>query len=188
MKTIKKVTALLLSMVLLLSFITAHAFAVVDELESEYYYLPQFDRLTQHFKVNNVEVESYAQVYVSEYSMLDCDMGALTWVDNLYFDDAQMDSLFAHAAYVKLYAEFESGLSGELENSEIYPQGANGGSAYLFAPDVADVDDDDYLVFFRTQHNMLIGYRRYDPDEHPDRYAQVEDSNTIYIEYLEMDK
>ena len=75
MKTIKKVTALLLSMVLLFSFVATQAFAVVDELESEYEYITEYDRLTRHFKVDNVEVPSYARVYVSEYSMLDCDMG-----------------------------------------------------------------------------------------------------------------
>ena len=149
MKTIKKVTALLLSMVLLFSFVATQAFAVVDELESEYEYITEYDRLTRHFKVDNVEVPSYARVYVSEYSMLDCDMGAITWVNNLYVEDERMDSLLVHAAYVKLYAEFESGLSGTLENYAQYPEGAAGCSTFLAPYQVADVDDDDYLVSFR---------------------------------------
>lgn len=180
MKTIKKVTALLLSMVLLLSFITAHAFAVVDELESEYEYITEYDRLTRHFKVDNAEIPSYARVYVSEYCMLDCDMGALTWVDNLYLDDAQMDSLFTQAAYVKLYAEFESGASGTLEAYDKYPAGAAGADAILAPYHVADVDDDDYLVSFRTTHNVLFGYRRYHPSNTA-FYDQAYGTNTIYI-------
>ena len=178
MKTIKKVTALLISMVLLFSFVTAHVFAVVNA-PGDTPYWTELDRLTQHFKSYGVEIPSYAQVYVSEYCVNDCDMGAKTWVDNPNKGTID-DILFTQAAYVKLEAEFESGLSGTLEDYANYAQGADYAYAILFAPDVADVEDDDYLVDFYTTHNVLFGYRRYHPSN-TDFYDQADGTDTIRI-------
>ena len=179
MKTIKKVTALLLSIVLLFSFVTTQVFAV-DELPiAAIQFLPHYRYLTSYFTVNDVAVDSYAFVRVSEYYVNDCDMEATTWVQNPYVGDI-MDTLYTHATYVQLYAEFESGMYGTLEDYAIYLEGGTSATAILFGPDVADVDDDDYLTYFESTHNVLFGIRRYHPSN-TDKYDQLLDSDTIFI-------
>ncbi len=180
MKKFKRIATFVLSMVMLFSFISTHSFAAVNELESEYEYLTEYAILTRNFKMNGEEFASYAQVYASEYLVYDCDMGAKTWVDNVNIDFPLMDGLMTRAAYVHLEAEFESGLTGTLEDAEIYPTGAEGGYVLLFAQNVENVDEEDYLVSFRTTHKVLIGYRRYDP-LNTDFYDQEDGTNTIYI-------
>ena len=101
-------------MVLLLSFITAHAFAIDDPPTAAIQFLPHYRYLTCYFTVDDVVVDSFAFVRVNEYYVNDCDMEATTRVMNPYVGD-EMDTLYTHAAYVHLYAEFESGFSGEVD-------------------------------------------------------------------------
>ena len=182
MKTIKKVTALLLSMVLLLSFITAHAFAVDDLPTAAIQFLPHYRYLTCYFTVDDVVVDSYAFVRVNEYYVNDCDMEATTRAMNPYVGDI-MDTLYTHAAYVHLYAEFESGFSGELDGYDDYAQGESYAEKRVFACQMPGVDDDDYLTSFTSTHKMYFGIR-YSDFEDRDRFDQVYGSNTITIYQL----
>ena len=179
MKTIKKVTALLLSMVLLLSFITAHAFAVDDYPPGRIPFVSHYGYLTCYFTVDDVPVDSYAFVRVSEYYVNDCDMEATTRVMNPYIGN-EMDTLYTHAAYVHLYAEFESGFSGELDGYDDYAQGESYAEKRVFAYQIPGVDDDDYLTDFLTTHMMYFGIRGSDFEDRY-RFDQVDGSDTITI-------
>ena len=106
-------------------------------------------------------------------------MEATTWVKNPYVGDI-MDTLYTHAAYVHLYAEFESGFSGELYGYDDYAQGENNSKMTVFACFIPGVDEDDYLVGFLSTHMMYFGIRGSDFEDRVTRIIRTSPRALIF--------
>lgn len=153
MKTIKKVTALLLSMVLLFSFFVTQVLAY-DHLFASL--LPSDDRLTIHFEKYGVEIDSYAEAYCTAYYAEDCDLGVKTYVTNDYYGTS--DAVYSTTtAYVKLTVEFESGVSGTLESAVQCSPNDEDAVVRIFGMRVVDVELDDTLSDFLSTHLVMGG-------------------------------
>ena len=180
MKTIKKVTALLLSMVLLLSFITAHAFAV-DYPADRYYELhPSDDSISRPFHKYGVEMLSYAEAYATAYVVEDCDLRVKTYVTNQYINDSVTEQLFAIRAYVALEVTYNSGTTESTENCVPCAIGADSAVCYLYAGQAVEVEPDDWVDYFWSTHIILDGYRYRDPYD-PSWNAQDDGTEIIHI-------
>lgn len=183
MKTIKKVTALLLSMVLLFFLFSTQVLAI-EELDRYFYYFhPLDDRLTVNFHRGNVEIDSYAEAYCTARYAEDCDLGVKTFVTNQYYDVITAE-LFTTTAYVSLTVEFESGESGTLEAAVQCAQNDENTVVRVFGMDVVDVELDDTLTHFESFHLVMDGYHVPDPLNSP--YCVPADGvGEIYIELLD---
>jgi len=183
MKTIKKVTALILSTVLLFSFVTTNVLAVESVDRYFYFYHPLDDCLTAHFRINNVEIDSYAEAYCTAYYAEDCDLGVKTYVTNQYYGMI-LSELYTTTAYVSLTVEFESGESGTFESAVQCGRCDYDTVVRAYGMRVVDVELDDTLTYFYSTHLVMDGYYVVDPLDNPECYPD-EDIGPIYIELLD---
>lgn len=178
MKTIKKVTALLLSMVLLFSFVVTQAFAF-DSRYSQY--LESDTYKIMYFHKDDEQIDSYARVTGDTWTAQDCNIGCRTYVTN-YHLDSEWTSLFTMVAVVYVYSEYDNGMSGEetvyakcLLNDELAIARATVGSSIDYEPESEDIE------CFASHHWLLEGYLRYNPaeDEFGDHFYQYSDDTLI---------
>lgn len=178
MKTIKKVTALLLSMVLLFSFVTTHVFAYdfrySQYLESDTYKI-------MYFHKDGEQIDSYARVRGDTWTAQDCNITCTTYVTN-YHLDSEWTSLLTMVAVVYVYSEYDNGMSGTetvyakcLEDDEYAIARGDVGNSIDYEPEFENIES------FASEHWLLEGYLRYDPakDEFGDHFYQYSDDTLI---------
>lgn len=176
MKTIKKVTALILSTVLLFSFVTTNVLAV--EIHNIYFIkcIRSEGSVSANFHVDGSVIGSYAEAGGSINGTSTWFVNARTYVENYHPEGSVWHTLYTTAAYVNLsvYCEHETKTTREnykkcdLDDSLVYAW-------------VRDRSTSDGCLYdFVTEHRLLEGIIYYEPDD-TNNYYQFADSETIHF-------
>ena len=174
MKTIKKLTAILLSMVILLSFALQ---SVCAETNSYYELYPNVNSITRNFRINDEFCDSYARASATVYDAENCDLTLRTYVVNEYKNSLFEDD-YHLVAYVSVYVELDTGLTGLDETIAPCPYLADGVTAMMYGTDPVDYDSEDIVTYFESVHKIYTGSRHF---PFPEEHDEYDGSDTIHI-------
>lgn len=178
MKTIKKVTALLLSMVLFFSFVTTYVLADDDVSHATIAYqcIRSDGERAANFYIDGSVIESYAEAGGSLNSTQSWFVNARTYVENFFPEEDVHYGLYQSLAYVNLDVYCEHGNITSRE--DIMWCDPDDDMAYAWIR--ANGSSDGCLIDFLTEHMLYGGIPLYDEID-SQHFWQYADTETILI-------
>lgn len=178
MKKFKRIATFVLSMMILFSFVVTHAFAN-DEVYRQYLET-EYSKIV-YFHANDETLGSYARVTGDTWTAQDCNIHCRTYVENYHPEGTVWYDLFASAAAVYVFTEYDNGLTGSETKMAKCPKDSDMVYAYATVGSSIDYEPEfECIESFASHHWLLEGYLRYQPDN-SEYYYQYEDSETIII-------
>lgn len=178
MKKFKRIATFVLSMVMVFSFVVTYAFAE-DDITHPTYLIQCFrseGSVSANFHANNSVLDSYAEAGGSLNATSNCFLNARTYAENFHPQGTVWYSLFTNAGYVSIEAYCEH---GTITTREHYMK-CEKDDAMVYAGVRFTASSDGCLVDFVSEHKLLEGILRYEPDN-TEYYYQYANSETIYF-------
>ncbi len=151
MKAYKRISAFLLSLVVLLSFCFQSSSAKVNKKNASYELL-NAKKITRSFKYADFTENSYASASATTYQAAESDLKCASCAVNEHYGSI-FDNLYVTAAYVSLTVELESGKS-YFSDRVVSFASSTSVTAELEASTLGDYKSDDVIENFKSVHQV----------------------------------